>query len=313
MRKFLKVLSIVLLAFVGLFGGFALWGFGDPGPLPDDPKFNVPLADLRAAMDKHGRAQALNVENMGQQTIAKMAMMPWGGPEELPGGYSAYQIVGPDGTTQVVDAGYPEALIDVMPGAGAYNHEGYERVQKGLLSASEIYLTHAHNDHFAGAFYTENADAILKKLFLNPAQKFNLSQPKGSARRMDNLPFPDEAFTQTQLFNPEGFEVLAPGLAVIPASGHMPGHQIFYVATESHEFLLLGDLVFNMITIEQAINPPRFVSLILGENKEQVSDQIAALAQFRKAHPEVTMLPSHDKIAHDTAIAESKIGGTFVP
>ena len=87
-------------------------------------------------------------------------------------------------------------------------------------------------------------------------------------------------------------------MALISAPGHTAGHQIVYVSLPDHELLLLGDLAWTLDNVAKERTRPRLISqLIIGEDADLVTDQLAAVIALADTTPEVLLIPSHDPVA----------------
>jgi glyoxylase-like metal-dependent hydrolase (beta-lactamase superfamily II) len=83
---------------------------------------------------------------------------------------------------------------------------------------------------------------------------------------------------------------------LIAAPGHTPGSQMVYVKlADGRELLFLGDVVWHMRNIDVEKERPRWVtSLLVQEDRVQVSGEIKALHALRNADPGIGIVPGHD-------------------
>jgi glyoxylase-like metal-dependent hydrolase (beta-lactamase superfamily II) len=114
-----------------------------------------------------------------------------------------------------------------------------EAIRRGLR-LTQVWLTHAHFDHIAGAAAIVKAAESPPPVFLHPGD-LPLYRMQGGAplfgMRIDPVPEPVESLSHGQVlqFGSSVFEVRH-------APGHTPGHVVFYCAVEKVVFC--GDVIF---------------------------------------------------------------------
>ena len=190
----------------------------------------------------------------------------------------------------LIDTAFPrEQLAQVATfgdGAGSYHDEGWSAVERALASAEQVFVTHEHFDHLAGA--ARLAPERAAQLRLNAAQLANTAA-------LDESGIP--AALREKLSPLETAQALAvePGVVLLAAHGHTPGSQLVYVRRQDgREALLLGDVAWNADQIRNLHYRPRLVTFVLGENRGQVLAQFRALHELAAAHPELAQVVSHD-------------------
>ena len=88
---------------------------------------------------------------------------------------------------------------------------------------------------------------------------------------------------------------IAPGVVLVRAPGHTPGSQMVYVRrADGVEFLLVGDIAWQMRNIETGREKARWVTLLTGEDRNAVREELAGLSRLHTAAPELHMIPGHD-------------------
>jgi len=222
-----------------------------------------------------------------------------GGSNELiRGTLSVYQIRFTDGWI-MVDAGIDQSTFALrIPGA-TIPQDKYELIQRALVGARSIVLTHEHDDHVAGVIRTPARDIIAPKTLLTRAQVQTLIEhPNNPAIRLAASSSDKYCVIDYDLLYP-----LAPGVVLIKAPGHTPGSQMVYVRLASgKEILLIGDITWAMAGIELQRQKPEGVSKDLGEDRAAIQKEIEWL---HNATGKLNLVNSHDD---DSIAAQIKQG-----
>jgi glyoxylase-like metal-dependent hydrolase (beta-lactamase superfamily II) len=258
---------------------------------------------MREQAWEYGSADEVIVHVVSEGTMPGFVGTAWGGFENEPRVYTAFEIRAGQ-KRLVVDAPHTEELHALVPGAGAYHPERFAALESAMADSNMIVLTHTHGDHVAGIPFGTEPEATASKLFLNTAQ-YELLAAMGMPEEpsIRAMGFPTELLSATKRLSDKPWQWLAPGVALISAPGHTAGHQILYVATENHELLLLGDLVWTLDNITEGRTRPRLVSkLVIGEDTDAVTEQLAAVIALAESSPDILMLPSHDPVALHRAL-----------
>jgi len=270
------------------------WAFSSPG-LPETPRFDVPLDGLRAHATANGRAESVRVHLVAEAAMPAFVSTAWAGFESETRIYTAFEIV-TGGETIMIDAPHPESLHHVVPGAGAYFPGQYETFEARLAASNRVVISHIHGDHVAGVPYAADPEAAADKLYLNKAQ-YDALKARGMPEEPNvrDMGFPPALLKRTKQFDDTEWQPVAPGVAIIASPGHTPGHQLVYIATATHEILLLGDLVWTLENVAAERSRPRIIGgMIVGEDTAAVADQLAAVIALKRANPDLVLIPSHD-------------------
>lgn len=87
-------------------------------------------------------------------------------------------------------------------------------------------------------------------------------------------------------------------MVLIKAPGHTPGSQMVYVQTaDGTEYLLVGDVAWKMRNIDQVRERARLVTMMMGEDRGEVLNELAALHALQQAEPKLHIVPGHDGAA----------------
>jgi glyoxylase-like metal-dependent hydrolase (beta-lactamase superfamily II) len=224
-----------------------------------------------------------------------------GGSDKLIGStFSVYQIRFTDGWI-MIDAGIDQSTFASRgpgPGnSGVIIPEGsYELIQRALVGARSIVVTHEHDDHVAGVIRSSARDVIAPKTLLTRAQIQTLIEhPNNPAIRLEASSADKYCVIDYDVLYP-----LAPGVVLIKAPGHTPGSQMVYVHLASgKEILLIGDIAWAMAGIEQRRQKPERISKGLDEDRAAIQKEIEWL---HNVMGELNLVNSHDDDSITTKI-----------
>jgi glyoxylase-like metal-dependent hydrolase (beta-lactamase superfamily II) len=214
--------------------------------------------------------------------------------------FSVFQIRFTDGWI-MVDAGIDQSTFAAR-GTGPdikIPQDNYELIQRALVDARSIVVTHEHDDHVAGVIRSPARDIIVPKTLLTRAQVQTLIEhPLNPAVRLDASSRDKYCIIDYDLLYP-----LAPGVVLIKAPGHTPGSQMVYVHLASgKEILLIGDITWAMAGIELQRLKPEATSKLLGEDRTAIKTEIGWL---RNVTGKLNLVNSHDD---DSIAAQIKQG-----
>lgn len=260
------------------------------------------MAKIRAAatMVPGASPRAAHVLRFAEADVHQSELLDGGSNERFRGTLSVFQIRFTDGWI-MVDAGIDKDTA-ALPGSGAAGltipQEKYEQIQRALLGARSIVVTHEHDDHVAGVIRTPARDILAQKTLLTRAQVQTLIEhPNNPLIRLDASWKDRYCVIDYDLLYP-----LAAGVVLIKAPGHTPGSQMIYVRLESgKEILLIGDIAWAMAGVEQRRQKPKTVSKELGEDRTAIQQQLEWLHNVRGA---VSLVNCHDDAAIAALIRE---------
>ena len=212
---------------------------------------------------------------------------------------SSYELVYPDHVA-IVDAAFTADMAKGM-GAATFDSGAYARMSGALARAALVVVTHEHPDHIGGLLAQPNLKALLAVTRLTREQVAEL-KANLDADPFAPLHLSPSLFDGYRPLDYAGYEAVAPGVVLIKAPGHTPGSQMVYVRrADGVELLLVGDVAWQMRSIETRREKARVVSL-LGEDRAQVREELAALNQVHAAAPGLHMVPGHDEAAIDALV-----------
>jgi len=217
------------------------------------------------------------------------AVLEGGSNEPIHVTFSVFQIRFTDGWI-MVDAGIDQSTFAARgPGPDIkIPQDKYELIQRALVDARSIVVTHEHDDHVAGVIRSPARDVIAPKTLLTRAQVQTLNEhPNNPAVRLDASSRDKYCIIDYDLLYP-----LAPGVVLIKAPGHTPGSQMVYIHLASgKEILLIGDITWAMAGIELQRLKPEPISKLLGEDRTAIQTEMGWL---RKVKGKLNLVNGHD-------------------
>lgn len=250
--------------------------------------FALDAAELRrlAAAIPGEAPTAVRVEHVTTIEFPGVAVVAGNGWGKVKLPVFAYQVVSPAGVLQI-DATMDRATAENSP---SFDDAAFARVQRGLEQASRIVFTHEHFDHLGGLTTHPKLATLAPKVLLTKAQ---LADPeKQKPLRLDDA----VARTLSLADDFEGGRAIAPGVVLWRAAGHTPGSQLVFVRrADGEEFLFLGDVAWHRENVDRVRERARLVTaLFLGEDRDAVLAQLAAIKALSLAEPKLHVVPGHD-------------------
>jgi glyoxylase-like metal-dependent hydrolase (beta-lactamase superfamily II) len=243
---------------------------------------------------------SIHVLRLAPGEVPQSAFLDGGSNEPMHVTFSVFQIRFTDGWI-MVDAGIDQSTFAARgPGpAIKIQQDNYELIQRALVDARSIVVTHEHDDHVGGVIRSPARDTIAPKTLLTRAQAQTLiDHPLNPAVRLDASSKDKYCIIDYDLLYP-----LAAGVVLIKAPGHTPGSQMVYVHLASgKEILLIGDITWAMAGIELQRLKPEATSKQLGEDRAAIKTEIGWL---RNVTGKLNLVNSHDG---DSIAAQIKQG-----
>jgi glyoxylase-like metal-dependent hydrolase (beta-lactamase superfamily II) len=221
---------------------------------------------------------------------------------------TAFQVVYPSGWA-MIDSGMDQAVHRFF-GFGRVEPYWPDRnaaVQETLRKASLVVVTHEHGDHVAGVIRSDSRKEIAAKTLLTREQVRTLT----SSPQMPEIGLTPEAARDYIVVDYDSYLPVAPGIVLIKAPGHTPGHQMVYVRLGSgREFLFIGDVAWTLAAVtESKLKPPATMQRI-NEHAPAIFQELRWVKEVM-GQEKLIVIPSHDdKLLQDLA-AKQVIGETF--
>jgi glyoxylase-like metal-dependent hydrolase (beta-lactamase superfamily II) len=256
-------------------------------PVSRKSSFNVTIDDLRsaAAMSKGTAPDHINVLSIAEGIFPPgFAVAGKFRSQKVP--LYTYQIVFKGNRDPViVDTGISkEHLTGVFKGI-RFNRTAFDSLQNAMKRASQIVFTHEHVDHIGGFSKSPYYNEIAEKTILTSEQK--------ESRLLKYALFESGSEGKTKSISYQKLFPFAPGIVLIKTPGHTPGHQSVYIhLSNGKEFILAGDIGWNLDAIRIHRGRPLLASLVLGEDRSAVAHELRWLSDMAKQG--ITLLISHD-------------------
>jgi hypothetical protein len=126
--------------------------------------------------------------------------------------------------------------------------------------------------------------------------------------------FPDGLLETASPLEYETYHRLAPGIVLIKAPGHTPGHQMVYIQLQNgEELLIIGDVVWNEANLKRQTIRPLLVSVFLRQNRRQVAHQMRWLHEtiYQNAQETIHLVISHDPEQRQRYLHQGLLGDAF--
>src|SRR5262249_6063712 len=224
--RFVKLLNALVC-----FGMWAVVGVWAPSLRADVLIPDVPhpyAADLLAQVRGAAKAipgplpNSINYIKVAESHRPLSDIIVGGSQQDYVSARTAFQVIFSDGSV-MIDSGMDEAVHKFF-GFGRVEPYWADRnaiLQRALKSAKLIVITHEHGDHVAGVIRTDSRQEIAVKTLMTRAQVQTLTTyPQMPEIRLT----PEMARSYTVIDYQEHLPV-APGMVLIKAPGHTPGHQ----------------------------------------------------------------------------------------
>ena len=252
--------------------------------------------------------ESINYIKIAESHRTYAAVIDGGTDEPFVSARTAFQVIYPGGSV-MIDAGMDEE-VHRFYGFGReepYWQDRNDRVQAALSAANLVVVTHEHGDHVAGVLRSPDRDAIAARTILTEAQVRTLTTaPQLPEIRITEQQARDYLVVDYRLYLP-----VTPGVVLIKAAGHTPGHQMIYVrVAEGTEYVFIGDIGWLIENVtELRLRPPETIARI-GEDPEALMSQLVWLKSL--ADRGVVLVPSHDDRLLSRYAEEGLLGNDLV-
>lgn len=272
------------------------------------PVWTANLSDIRrvATLVPGNLPLRINVEKFAESPRSKKFAVKGAPDEPSSQARTAFQVVYTDGTV-MVDAGMNEQVHNYF-GHGVkepYYPEQARDVERALVAARLIVVTHEHGDHVAGVIATPMAQELAPKTILTRAQVQTLM----TNPQMPEIRLTPETAARYIVMDYNKYFPLASGMALIKAPGHTPGSQMIYIKLKSgREYLLAGDVAWHMDGVREVRGKD---APWIKEQEDFVMTELAWLNQIYKNEKNVHIVLSHDDDQRKEYVKQGILGDKF--
>ena len=177
-------------------------------------------------------------------------------------------------------------------------------MQQALKQAKLIVVTHEHGDHVAGVIRSDSRREIAAKTLLTREQVRTLILYP----QMPEIRLTPEAARDYLVVDYESYLPVAPGMVLIKAPGHTPGHQMVYVGLDSgREYLFIGDVAWTLANVTQLVLRPAVTMRRINEDASALGHQLRWIKQVRDQE-KLIVIPSHDDVLLQDLGAKQLVG-----
>ena len=272
--------------------------------VPDETELAVSLQELRVLSSTAPGELPVAINRL---ITAEGELIPWtimAGDSTVPHQYvqTSFQIVFADKAI-VVDAPMDEEQCEEFEYCQQFFADHYDSLQRAMRDADLLLFTHEHQDHVGGLAKSAHFHELAGKAVLTREQVDSTLIERGD--------FPADGFAKIEPLDYDDHHLVAPGVVLMKAPGHTPGHQMLYVLLQNgHEFVFAGDSVWSLANVERLRSRSLLVNLVGGEDRTQVGHEIRWLHDEIYWN-EVHIVPSHDPRVINRYVQEGLIGGAF--
>lgn len=218
----------------------------------------------------------------------------------------AYQLVFEDGTTALIDTGMDEKTTKGEGGV-YFDGEAFGRVSAAMEKATFVVVTHEQYDHLGGVAVHPKLDALAGNVVRLTREQ--LSDPV----KRKPLVFTEAQVGKLQTLSYERVVPIAPGVVVVRAAGHTPGMQMVYARrADGEEFLFVSDVSWHEDNWKRVRERARLVTqLFLGEDRDAVLAQLAAIKKLAEQNPKLHVVPGHDGVVMEQLFGAKLLTSKF--
>jgi glyoxylase-like metal-dependent hydrolase (beta-lactamase superfamily II) len=162
-----------------------------------------------------------------------------------------------------------------------------------------IIPTHAHYDHLAGAEDLPGARILMAPddiAFLDREQRapdIVASSDIAAVRpRLQPISFADNPYFGFS----RSYDVFRDGsIVLVPLPGHTPGSVGVFLKVGPRLVFAIGDATWIMEAVERGLPRPPTLRAFADDDPDAADRQVKFLAAFHASHPEIAILPAHDR------------------
>jgi glyoxylase-like metal-dependent hydrolase (beta-lactamase superfamily II) len=270
------------------------------------------LARVRVAATTIPGAQPsrINYVKLAESHRPLSDIIEGGSQENYVSARTAFQVIYSSGSI-MIDSGMDQTVHKFF---GFGREEPYwpdrnAAVQDALKKARLIVVTHEHGDHIAGVIRSDSRKEIAAKTLLTSEQVRTLvAYPQMPEIRLTPQTAQDYIVVDYDSYLP-----VAPGMVLIKAPGHTPGHQMVYVRLDSgREHLFIGDVAWTLDNVTQLKLRPAVTMRRIGEHAPALMHQLRWIREVMDQE-RLIIIPSHDDRLLQDLAAKQVLGEGLTP
>jgi glyoxylase-like metal-dependent hydrolase (beta-lactamase superfamily II) len=307
LKRALLMIVIVLVVAIALLGYTFLPATLDvtayrPDPFAEAPSMGQPDSpEVSLSLIKCGKM-------MSRQSFVFLGGS-WS--ENYDSGMAALLIQHPQGTL-LFDAGFGanvdehfKSMPALMKALTTYDKEtnaAQQLQQHGIppQRINRIVLSHSHWDHVSGAEDFPDAEVLVARAEEEYIQDLPSSELMSKMR--DKLKLRSFEFSGGAYENfDRSFDLFGDrSLVLVPLPGHTPGSTGLFVNLRSgRRFFFIGDLTWAIEGVKLPAERPWICRKLVDLDEEEVRRSIVKVHQLLDRHPDLVVVPAHDRRVHD--------------
>lgn len=252
--------------------------------------------------------ESVNFIKFAESHRTYAAVIEGGSDELFISARTAFQAVYPNGFI-MIDAGMDET-VHRFYGFGRdepYWQDRNDIVQTALRQANMVVVTHEHGDHVAGVLRGSHRAEIAQKTILTRAQVVTLID----SPQLPEIQLTEELAQDYIVVDYDELLPVAPGMVLIRAPGHTPGHQMVYIQLETGtEYLLVGDIGWSIDNVTELKLRPEATMNRIGEDPQALMSQLNWLNGLLTE--KILVVPSHDNVLLTTLSEEGLLNNSLL-
>ena len=175
-----------------------------------------------------------------------------------------------------------------------------ETVDEQPIQVTRIIVTHTHYDHLGGAtqltapVYIPSTEARwmmdqAANPTITPPSLVEAVKPRIRILTYDSGPY--LGFSESKDIYGDGT------IVVVPLPGHTPGSQGVFLSLNQRRVFLIGDAADTLEAAERGLPKSPAIRTNTDFQPEVADETTRRVAAFHVAHPEITLVPAHDRVA----------------
>ncbi len=304
--------KIITLLFLGLVVAISLFAWTLTPAVPDTPE-NPP--EVVQAQPQPPAEMRLSILKAGYMQAQEIFSFRGGSFAPLLSGMAAILVQHPQGDILIdtgfgseVDAHY-KTIPTLMQMLASYTKEtpSAEQLRANDYAFDKlrgIYLTHAHWDHV-----TSLPDFPGVTTYLPQSEMDFINSGDESAHLLRSFVEQGNAQLATYTLDDGPYEILARSrdlygdgsVVIVALGGHTPGSVGLFVNLPSGKrYLFAGDIVWAREGYQIPAERPWLARRLVDHNDAGVREAIVELHELHELHPELVIVPAHDRRIHET-------------